>query len=140
MLTTNDLYVIALVAATTVGVIVIASSSLERVNAQSTGSFQNMTSTLLKYAREHFSRAVEALDNNNVTGAVSEARSGTFFLDMLHVPTYCVPKNNEKLECGFVTTNNGMLQDGFRVSFQLYEKSSRGTSVTSDTHFNYNLK
>ena len=113
MLTTSNLCVASLVAAATVGVVVIASSSLERINAQSTGSFQNMTSTLLIYAKEHFLQAVEALNNNNVTGAVSEARSGMFYLEMLGAPVHCVSNNDGTLECGFMSTNNGMSQYGF---------------------------
>ena len=47
-----NLHMTVLVAATTVGIMIIASSFLETVNAQSAGSFQNMTSTLLNM-REH---------------------------------------------------------------------------------------
>ena len=71
------------------------------VSGQSTGSPQNVTSTILKNAGEDLAQAVEALKNNNVTGAVNEARSGIFYLEMLGIPSNCVLDDNEMLQCGF---------------------------------------
>lgn len=71
------------------------------VSAQSTGSPQNVTSTILKNAGEDLAQAIDALKNNNVTGAVNEARSGVFYLEMLGIPSNCVLDDNEMLQCGF---------------------------------------
>lgn len=82
-------------------IIVVASLPVMTVNAQSVDSPQNVTSSILKNAREDFSRAIEAMDNNNVTGAVNEARSGMFYLEMLGIPNNCLIDDNEMLQCGF---------------------------------------
>jgi hypothetical protein len=82
-------------------IIVVASLPVMTVNAQSVDSPQNVTSSILKNAREDFSLAIEAMDNNNVTGAVNEARSGMFYLEMLGIPNNCLIDDNDMLQCGF---------------------------------------
>ena len=82
-------------------IIVVASLPVMIVNAQSVDSPQNVTSSILKNAREDFSLAIEAMDNNNVTGAVNEARSGMFYLEMLGIPNNCLIDDNDMLQCGF---------------------------------------
>jgi hypothetical protein len=82
-------------------IIVVTSLPVMTVNAQSVDSPQNVTSSILKNAREDFSRAIEAMDNNDVTGAVNEARSGMFYLEMLGIPNNCLIDDNEMLQCGF---------------------------------------
>ena len=57
---------------------IIIASFVDIVSAQSSESTQNVTSTILKNAGEDLAHAVEALNNNNITGAVNEARSGLF--------------------------------------------------------------
>jgi hypothetical protein len=71
------------------------------IYAQSSGSSQNVTSTILKKAGEDLAQAIEALRVNNVTGAVNEARSGVFYLEMLGIPSNCILDDNEMLQCGF---------------------------------------
>jgi hypothetical protein len=71
MLSKWNVYIITLVAAaSTIIVGQAVTSSLEPVNAQSS---DNVTSTILKNAGEDLAAAVDALKNNNVTGAVNEA-------------------------------------------------------------------
>jgi hypothetical protein len=76
-------------------------SSIGSADAQSADQSRNVTSTILKNAGEDFSKAIEALNNNNVTGAVNEARSGMFYLEMLGIPNNCLINDNEMLQCGF---------------------------------------
>ena len=45
-----------------------------------------MTSTILKNAGEDLSQAIEALNNNDVSDAINEARRGIFYLVMLDIP------------------------------------------------------
>lgn len=78
-----------------------AYSPFETVHAQTADQPQNVTSTILKNAGEDFSQAIEALNNNNVTGAVNEARSGMFYLEMLGIPNNCLIDDKEMLQCGF---------------------------------------
>jgi hypothetical protein len=76
-------------------------SSFASADAQSPDQSRNVTSTILKNAGEDFSKAIEALNNNNVTGAVNEARSGMFYLEMLGIPNNCLINDDEMLQCGF---------------------------------------
>lgn len=76
-------------------------TSISIVYAQSSDNGQNATSTILKNAGQDLSQAIEALNNNNITGAVDKARSGVFYLEMLGIPNNCVLDNNEMLQCGF---------------------------------------
>ena len=76
-------------------------TSIDSIDAQSSDNAQNTTSTILKKAGEDLSQAVEALNNDNVTGAVTEARSGLFYLEMLGIPSNCITDNNQMLQCGF---------------------------------------
>jgi len=99
MLAKWNVYIVTLVAAASAVVMgQSVTSSLEPVNAQSS---DNVTSTILKNAGEDLSAAIDALKNNNVTGAVNEARSGIFYLEMLGIPNNCIIDNNEMLQCGF---------------------------------------
>lgn len=86
------------VLAALVGLIVL---STNLVYAQTSESSQNVTSTILKNAGEDFAQAIEALNSNNITGAVNEARSGMFYLEMLGIPNNCLIDDNEMLQCGF---------------------------------------
>lgn len=86
------------VLAALVGSIVL---STNLVYAQTSESSQNVTSTILKNAGEDFAQAIEALNSNNITGAVNEARSGMFYLEMLGIPNNCLIDGNEMLQCGF---------------------------------------
>ncbi|MFY9967509.1 MAG: hypothetical protein WBL44_16295 [Nitrososphaeraceae archaeon] len=97
MLTSN--IVCMAVIATSVGIIIASSGDI--VYAQSSESSQNVTSTILKNAGEDFAQAIEAINNNNVTGAVNEARSGMFYLEMMGIPNNCIINDNEMLQCGF---------------------------------------
>ncbi len=71
------------------------------VAAQTSESPQNATSKILKNAGEDFAQAIQALNSNNITGAVNEARSGVFYLEMLGIPNNCIIDDNEMLQCGF---------------------------------------
>lgn len=86
------------VLAALVGLIVLSTNP---VYAQTSESSQNVTSTILKNAGEDFAQAIEALNSNNITGAVNEARSGMFYLEMLGIPNNCLIDDNEMLQCGF---------------------------------------
>ena len=92
---------ICLIAFIAMAISIAITTSIDSINAQSPDNGQNTTSTILKNAGEDLSQAVEALNNNNVTGAVNEARSGMFYLEMLGIPNNCIIDNNQMLQCGF---------------------------------------
>lgn len=93
----NTTFLIALSMALTIAI----TAFINVAYAQSSDTPQNSTSTILKNAGEDLSQALEALNNSNITGAVNEARSGVFYLEMLGILNNCVIDNNEMLQCGF---------------------------------------
>jgi tRNA(Leu) C34 or U34 (ribose-2'-O)-methylase TrmL len=99
MWNTSNIYIVAL--ATAAAISMIIPLSFNTIDAQSSEGSQNVTSTILKNAGEDFSQAIEALNSNNITGAVNEARSGMFYLEMLGIPNNCLIDDNEMLQCGF---------------------------------------